>query len=123
MEITKTLCKKHGLSGFFESCKHVPGLVACRRTNDIKIIRAYIFHMKVCNHCIEQYNLEKYIVDPDQEGTKSLLDAMPESDDFWHTFERACEKMDNRTGWCSKCYDELINNKSHKAICNPIEKC
>lgn len=60
--------------------------------------------MKVCEGCVNKYQLMKYVLfDP-----KSHEEEMLEPDEFWSDFEKAYDEMKNRTAWCTHCYDELI---------------
>jgi len=96
-------CEKHGTCGFVESCKHVRQLLVQGRADEISVIRAYVFRMRVCAQCIEKHQLEKYVL----EKPEQRKEEMSEPDVFWRAFEAAYDDMDNRIAWCIHCYDEL----------------
>ena len=112
--MTKYICKIHGPSGFIESCEHVRDLIISRNSTEIFTIKALIYSMVVCNDCIKQYNLHKYVLDPNKEynifGKRSEL----ESETFLNNYKDAYEKMKNRIGWCVNCYNELLDQHKIK---------
>lgn len=102
--MTLILCEKHGTSGFFESCEHVHDLLIGNRSEEITIIRAYLYQMKVCKDCVRYFHLEKYVL----KNPEFHKETLPEPDEFWIEFELAYNKMNNRKAWCIHCYDELL---------------
>jgi len=104
--MTLILCEKHGASNFFESCEHVRDLILNGRYEDIKEIRAYAYRMKVCETCVKQYQLEKYVI----ENLSNFNETMSEPSAFWKDLENADDKMQHGIAWCTHCYDDLLEN-------------
>ena len=102
------MCEKHGASGFIESCEHIRDLIISGNSKKIRTIKAFEYQMLVCKDCINRYNLEKYILDPNERYNILDKDTKLEPESYWKELDEGYKKMKNRIGWCIKCYNELL---------------
>lgn len=102
-----TKCQIHGLSGFFESCEHVRNLIATKQSNKVVEIETCPYTMRVCDDCIDKYDLKKYIIPDDHDY--NIFKEEDHPDEYWENIDKAYDKMKTE-GWCSKCYETLKEN-------------
>jgi len=106
--MTRIRCKIHGDSYFFQSCKHVRDLIINKKHYKIKTVRTGVYIMYICTDCIKMHGLEKYEYDFENNPDVTTIDLYTESEEFWNKFEQEYDKMEDKIGWCSKCYNDLM---------------
>ena len=97
------LCKKHGRSGFHETCVHVDAYFRSGKYKEFHLPEFWI-HTLVCDDCYNRYNVAKYEKHPEI-ADKDLID-IDEEQPIVKEFMDIYNNMQRRI-WCSKCLAEL----------------
>lgn len=96
-----TLCKKHGRTGFTETCAHVADAIEKGQSGKFHEI-TILGKMLVCDSCFKSLGLEKFR----NLNLKWPREHLEVSDAVLDEYEVAYELIEDRGTYCSKCLAE-----------------